>query len=54
MLNVPLSDVKELELDIGLKEALGILRASLTSARALTDGLMIKPTLKKKPKGEHS
>ncbi|KAL6554100.1 hypothetical protein OROMI_019773 [Orobanche minor] len=53
-LNVPLSDVKELELDIGLKEALGILRASLTSARALTDGLMIKPTLKKKPKWEHS
>ncbi|KAL3635449.1 hypothetical protein CASFOL_019996 [Castilleja foliolosa] len=53
-LKVPLSDVKELELDIGLKEALSILKASLTSTSALTDGFMIKPTSMKKPKQEHA
>ncbi|KAL3635454.1 hypothetical protein CASFOL_020001 [Castilleja foliolosa] len=53
-LKVPFSDVKELKLDIGLKEALGILKASLTSTSALTDGLMIKPTSIKKPKQEHA
>ncbi|KAL3635457.1 hypothetical protein CASFOL_020004 [Castilleja foliolosa] len=53
-LKVPLNDVKELELDIGLKEALRILKASLTSTSALTDGLMIKPTSMKKPKQEHA
>ncbi|KAL3635450.1 hypothetical protein CASFOL_019997 [Castilleja foliolosa] len=53
-LNVPFSDVKELELDIGLKEALSILKASLTSTSALTDGLMIKPISMKKPKQEHA
>ncbi|KAL3635456.1 hypothetical protein CASFOL_020003 [Castilleja foliolosa] len=53
-LKVPLNDVKELKLDIGLKEALGILKASLTSNSALTDGLMIKPTSRKKTKQEHA
>ncbi|KAL3635458.1 hypothetical protein CASFOL_020005 [Castilleja foliolosa] len=53
-LKVPLYDVKELKLDIGPKEALGILKASLTSNSALTDGLMIKPTSRKKPKLEHA
>ncbi|KAL3635446.1 hypothetical protein CASFOL_019993 [Castilleja foliolosa] len=53
-LKVPFSDVKELELDIGLKEVLSILKASLTSTSALTDGLMIEPTSMKKPKQEHA
>ncbi|KAL3635445.1 hypothetical protein CASFOL_019992 [Castilleja foliolosa] len=53
-LKVPFSDVKELKLDIGLKEALRILKASLTSTSALTDGLMIKATSRKKPKLEHA
>ncbi|KAL3635451.1 hypothetical protein CASFOL_019998 [Castilleja foliolosa] len=53
-LKVPFSDVKELELDIGLKEALRILKASLTSTSALTNGLMIKRTSKKIPKQEHA
>ncbi|KAL3635453.1 hypothetical protein CASFOL_020000 [Castilleja foliolosa] len=49
-LKVPLYDVKELKLDIGLKEAQRILKASLTSTSALTDVLMIQPTSMKKPK----
>ncbi|KAL3635455.1 hypothetical protein CASFOL_020002 [Castilleja foliolosa] len=53
-LKVPFSDVKELELDIGLKEALKILKASLTSTSALSNGLMIKRTAKKIPKQEHA
>ncbi|KAL3635447.1 hypothetical protein CASFOL_019994 [Castilleja foliolosa] len=53
-LKVPLYDVKELKLDIGPKEALGILKASLTSNSALTDGLMVKPTSMKQPKKEHA
>ncbi|KAI3457331.1 hypothetical protein Pfo_013994 [Paulownia fortunei] len=51
-LKIPLSDVKELELHIGLKEALSILKASLTSTSALTSSL-INPMLKKQPKQEH-
>ncbi|KAL3635464.1 hypothetical protein CASFOL_020011 [Castilleja foliolosa] len=39
LLKVPLSDVREMELKIGLKEALRILAASLTSTRCLSDGL---------------
>ncbi|KAL3849064.1 hypothetical protein ACJIZ3_010946 [Penstemon smallii] len=51
-LNIPLSDVEELELDIGLEEGLSILKASLTSTYALTNGL-INPILMKQPKKEH-
>ncbi|KAH6780493.1 hypothetical protein C2S52_011730 [Perilla frutescens var. hirtella] len=39
-LKIPSSDVKEMEVQIGLKEGLSILKASLTSTSALTDGLM--------------
>ncbi|EYU34026.1 hypothetical protein ABFS82_13G015400 [Erythranthe guttata] len=52
-MKIPLSDVKEVEVQIGLHEALSILKASLTSTCALTDGLMIKPVSIKKPKREH-
>ncbi|KAH6827120.1 hypothetical protein C2S53_004726 [Perilla frutescens var. hirtella] len=38
-MKIPISDVKELELQIGLEEALSILKASLTSTSALIDGL---------------
>ncbi|KAH6780500.1 hypothetical protein C2S52_011737 [Perilla frutescens var. hirtella] len=38
-MKISVSDIKEVELQIGLKEALGILRASLTSTRALSNGL---------------
>ncbi|GER43105.1 hypothetical protein STAS_19943, partial [Striga asiatica] len=38
-LGIPLSDVEDLELNIGLEEALSILKASLTSTSALTNGL---------------
>ncbi|KAL1560804.1 hypothetical protein AAHA92_10976 [Salvia divinorum] len=38
-MKIPISDVKEVELQIGLKEALDILRASLTSDSALSNGL---------------
>ncbi|KAK7294687.1 hypothetical protein RJT34_17578 [Clitoria ternatea] len=38
-LGVPLFDVEERVITIGLKECLGILKASLTSASALTNGL---------------
>ncbi|CAA0808595.1 Unknown protein [Striga hermonthica] len=50
-LKIPLSEVKELQLAVGLEEALSILKASLTSSRALTDGL-ITPFLMKQPKQE--
>ncbi|GFP79560.1 hypothetical protein PHJA_000099500 [Phtheirospermum japonicum] len=39
-LKVPLSDVKEMKLEMGFEEALSIVRASLTSSSALTNGLM--------------
>ncbi|XP_042067918.1 uncharacterized protein LOC121811182 [Salvia splendens] len=38
-MKIPISDVKEVQLQIGLKEALDILRASLTSDSALSNGL---------------
>ncbi|KAL1560812.1 hypothetical protein AAHA92_10984 [Salvia divinorum] len=38
--NIPMSDVEEMELQVGLKEALSILKASLTSTSALTDALL--------------
>ncbi|XP_073034268.1 uncharacterized protein [Primulina eburnea] len=47
-MKIPLSDVEERELDIGMEEALSILKASLTSTGALTDGL--KPFLTRQPK----
>ncbi|EYU33999.1 hypothetical protein MIMGU_mgv1a018334mg [Erythranthe guttata] len=49
-MEIPLSDVKEMEVHVGLKEALSILKASLTSTSALTDGLKINSMLKKQPK----
>ncbi|KAG8387029.1 hypothetical protein BUALT_Bualt03G0210600 [Buddleja alternifolia] len=52
-LKIPLSDVKEMELEIGLEEGLSILRASLTSTSALTNGLKNNPILMKQPKEEH-
>ncbi|KAK6157286.1 hypothetical protein DH2020_011534 [Rehmannia glutinosa] len=52
-LKIPLSDVNELELEIGLDEALSILKASLTSTSALTNGVMNNPISKKQPKQEH-
>ncbi|XP_057792651.1 uncharacterized protein LOC131009376 isoform X2 [Salvia miltiorrhiza] len=48
---ISISDVKEVEMQIGLKEALSILKASLTSTTALTDALMIRKSLKQ-PKRE--
>ncbi|KAK6157293.1 hypothetical protein DH2020_011541 [Rehmannia glutinosa] len=44
-MNIRFSDVKELEMHIGLEEAMSILKASLTSTSAITDGL-INPTLR--------
>ncbi|KAH6788976.1 hypothetical protein C2S51_003982 [Perilla frutescens var. frutescens] len=49
---IPLSDLKEIELQIGLEEALSILKASLTSKTPLSD-VLIKPMLNKLPKLEH-
>ncbi|KAL6529634.1 hypothetical protein OROGR_015257 [Orobanche gracilis] len=49
LLEIPLSDVKEVELHIGLEEALTMLKASLTSTNALTsliNLLSIKKCLK--------
>lgn len=46
-MKIPLSDVEVRELDIGIEEALSILKASLVSTRALTEGL--KPFLKREP-----
>ncbi|CAA0808586.1 Protein of unknown function (DUF674 [Striga hermonthica] len=51
-LGIPLSDVRELELNIGLEEVLSILKASLTSTSALTNGLF-RPSPKKRVKQEH-
>ncbi|CAA0816066.1 Unknown protein [Striga hermonthica] len=50
-LKIPFSDVKEMKLLVGLEEAKSILKASLTSACALTDGLF-NPVLMKQPKQE--
>ncbi|XP_057793372.1 uncharacterized protein LOC131009994 [Salvia miltiorrhiza] len=50
-LGIPFSDVIEMDLQIGLKEALGILKASLISKTALTDAL-ITPMLNKRVKLE--
>ncbi|XP_012841425.1 PREDICTED: uncharacterized protein LOC105961715 [Erythranthe guttata] len=49
---IPSSDVKELELEIGLQEVLSILKASLASTAALTNGLRINAVLMKQPKRE--
>ncbi|XP_057792678.1 uncharacterized protein LOC131009392 [Salvia miltiorrhiza] len=51
-MKVALSDVVELEMEVGLEEGLSILKAALTSTTALTDGL-IKPMLKNQPKQEN-
>ncbi|KAL6529640.1 hypothetical protein OROGR_015263 [Orobanche gracilis] len=50
-LKIPLSDIDEVDLEIGLDEGLRILKASLTSTTALTDGLM-NSIAKKQPKQE--
>ncbi|KAL7086747.1 hypothetical protein ACP275_13G020200 [Erythranthe tilingii] len=52
-MKIPLSDVKKVEVQVGLQEALSILKASLTSTSALTESLMNNPMLKKQPKQEH-
>ncbi|KAG8387031.1 hypothetical protein BUALT_Bualt03G0210800 [Buddleja alternifolia] len=49
-LKIPFSDVEEVDVEIGFEEALGILKASLTSTYALTSGL--NSILKKQPKQE--
>ncbi|XP_073158513.1 uncharacterized protein [Henckelia pumila] len=49
-MKIPISDVEERELGIGMEEASSILQASLTSTYALTNGL--KPFLKRQPKQE--
>ncbi|KAH6796561.1 hypothetical protein C2S52_021115 [Perilla frutescens var. hirtella] len=49
-MKIPLSDVRELELQVGLEEGLSILKAALTSSTALTDSL-IQPMFKN-PKQE--
>ncbi|KAL7086731.1 hypothetical protein ACP275_13G018800 [Erythranthe tilingii] len=48
-LEIPLSDINEMELQIGLEEGLSILKASLTSTCALTDGLKIDGVFMKQP-----
>ncbi|XP_057779831.1 uncharacterized protein LOC130998433 [Salvia miltiorrhiza] len=48
---ISISDVKEVEMQIGLKEALRILKASLTSSTALTDALLTRKSIKR-PKRE--
>ncbi|KAL8031326.1 hypothetical protein ABFX02_13G016800 [Erythranthe guttata] len=52
-MNIKLSDVETMEMQIGLHEGLSILKASLTSASALTDALKINDMIKKQPKQEH-
>ncbi|XP_073153273.1 uncharacterized protein [Henckelia pumila] len=47
-MKIPVSDVEEHELDIGMEETLRILQATLTSTSALTNGL--KPFLKRETK----
>lgn len=49
-MKILVSDVEKQELDIGIEEALNILKASLSSTSALSDGL--KPFLKRQPKQE--
>ncbi|XP_073132829.1 uncharacterized protein [Henckelia pumila] len=49
-MKIPISDVEEQEIGIGMEEALSILKASISSTRALSDGL--KPFLMKQPKQE--
>ncbi|KAL8031327.1 hypothetical protein ABFX02_13G016900 [Erythranthe guttata] len=51
-LEIPLSDINEMELQIGLEEGLSILKASLTSTCALTDGLKIDGMFMKQPSKE--
>ncbi|KAL7087073.1 hypothetical protein ACP275_13G042900 [Erythranthe tilingii] len=46
-MKIPLSDVEEVEVHIGLQEGLSILKASLTSTSALTNGLKISLVLNK-------
>ncbi|KAK2972217.1 hypothetical protein RJ640_014275 [Escallonia rubra] len=51
-LNISLGDVEEREMSIGMEEALGLLKASLESTSALTDGLSLvlqKPKQEKNP-----
>ncbi|KAL7128793.1 hypothetical protein ABFS83_13G018200 [Erythranthe nasuta] len=52
-MNIKVSDVETVEMQIGLHEGLSILKASLTSASALTDALKINHMIKKQPKQEH-
>ncbi|KAG8368390.1 hypothetical protein BUALT_Bualt15G0040500 [Buddleja alternifolia] len=49
-LKIPFSDVEERQFEIGMEEALNILKASLMSTSALTDGL--KPISKRQVKQE--
>ncbi|KAG8368394.1 hypothetical protein BUALT_Bualt15G0040900 [Buddleja alternifolia] len=49
-LKIPVSDVEELQFEVGMNEALNILKASLMSTSALTDGL--KPISKIRVKQE--
>ncbi|XP_073154710.1 uncharacterized protein [Henckelia pumila] len=49
-MKIPPSDVEELDINVGVREALSILKASLTSTSALTDGL--KPFLMTDPEQE--
>ncbi|KAH6812701.1 hypothetical protein C2S51_021719 [Perilla frutescens var. frutescens] len=51
-LKIPMSDVKGVEVQIGLEEALSILKASLTSKSALTNGLRSHIISNKQPKPE--
>ncbi|XP_057792644.1 uncharacterized protein LOC131009366 [Salvia miltiorrhiza] len=51
-MKIPMSDVKEVELQIGLKEALDILRASLTSDSALSNGLNLSNQISQKQKNQ--
>ncbi|XP_047945273.1 uncharacterized protein LOC125191889 [Salvia hispanica] len=48
---ISISDVEELEIEVGLEEALSILKASLTMNSALTNGLL-NHTWRKQPKKE--
>ncbi|XP_042068527.1 uncharacterized protein LOC121811692 [Salvia splendens] len=46
--NIPMSDVEEVEVQVGLKEALCILKAALTSTSVLTDALLNSVLIKKR------
>ncbi|XP_041989867.1 uncharacterized protein LOC121741227 [Salvia splendens] len=53
--NIPMSDVEEVEVQVGLKEGLSILKACLTSTSVLTDALLDSVLIEqptKKPKLE--